>query len=277
MKRHIALLAFLLCVISAGALAQRSTMDEQAEKNITITQGPSITDNMGNTATIAWTTSATAANHVKYRVGGGAWKSAYQPGGSTNHSLQLTGLQPGQTVEWQILTRDGDIRTSGQFQAGAGNAVAAGGPGTGGAAAVQHVPIYRADNAQTGQHLYTTNQGEIAGVQGQGWTSRGIVGYVSAGQAPGTVPLYRLSGPNGDHLYTTDANERNSLLGQGWRDEGVVGYVATSQQPGTQPLHRMVSTKTGMHFYSAYGPEVVEATTHQGYREEGVIGYVWEQ
>lgn len=276
MKKNITLLTFVFCMMSLGALAQKP-MDQPSEKNIQITQGPAISNNTGGVATLNWTTSATASNHVKYRVGGGAWKSAYQPGGSTNHSLQLTGLQPGQTVEWQILTRDGDVRTSGQFQAGAGGRAGAGWPGAGGGAAAAHVPIYRADNTQTGQFLYTTNQGEIANVQGQGWTSRGIVGYVASGQAPGTTALYRILIANGDHFYTTDANERNTVLGQGGRDEGVVGYVATSQQPGTQPLHRMVSTKSGMHFYSAYGPEVVEATTHQGYREEGVIGYVWAQ
>jgi len=33
-----------------------------------------------------------------------------------SHSLQLTGLQRGKTYEWQILTRDGDVRQQGQFQ-----------------------------------------------------------------------------------------------------------------------------------------------------------------
>ena len=279
MKRNMTLLAFVLCLMSLDALAQKSTMDQPSEKNIQITQGPAISNNAGNAATLSWVTSATAANHVKYRVGGGAWKSAYQPGGSTNHSIQLTGLQPGQTVQWQILTRDGDVRTSGQFQAGAGGGTAVTTPGAvpPGSATGAHAPIYRADNAQTGQHLYTTNQSEIASVQGQGWTSVGVVGFVATGQAPGTTPLYRLSNPNGDHLYTTDANERSALLGQGWGDEGVIGYVATSQQSGTLPLHRMISTKTGMHFYSANAQEVVEATTHQGYREELVIGYIWTQ
>lgn len=276
MKKNVTLLAFVLCLIALGALAQKP-MDQPSEKNIQITQGPAISNNTGNAATLSWVTSATAANHVKYRLGKGAWKSAYQPGGSTQHSLQLTGLQPGQTVEWQILTRDGDVRTSGQFQAGAGGGTVPGVPGTGGGAAAAHVPVYRADNPQTGQYLYTMNQSEIAGAQGMGWTSRGVVAFIATGQAPGTTALYRLLGSNGDRVYTTDANERNTLLGQGWHDEGVVGYVATSQQPGTAALHRMVSTKNGMHFYSAYPQEVVEMTTHQGYREEAVIGYVWSQ
>jgi uncharacterized protein DUF5648 len=279
MKTKAIVLTMGLCLIALAAVAQKP-MDQPSEKSIKITQGPSVTNDNGTSATLTWTTDKTAANHVKYRIGGGAWKSSFQPGGSTNHSLQLTGLQPGQNVEWQILTRDGDVRTSGQFQAGSGGgttAAAPGAPAPPSAGTSAHAPLLRADNAQTGQHLYTTNQSELTSVQGQGWTGVGTVGYISTTQAPGTTALYRLAGGNGDHFYTTDANEKNSLVAQGWRDEGVVGYVATSQQPGTLPLHRMVSTKTGMHFYSANAHEVVEATTHQGYREEGVTGYIWTQ
>jgi hypothetical protein len=273
MKRRMTLIAFVVGMVSLGALAQKP-MDQPSEKNIKITQGPAISNNAGSVATITWTTSATASNHVKYRVGGGAWKSAYQPGGSTNHSLQLTGLQPGQMVEWQILTRDGDVRTSGQFQAGSGGAAAAVQPAVP-APAVAHVPLYRADNPKTGQHLYTTNQSEIAGAQGQGWTSAGVVGYIDPGATGGTAPLYRILVSYGDHFYTTSAEERNTVLQQGGKDEGVVGYIATSQQPGTQPLHRMVGTN-GMHFYTTSASEVASAAA-QGYREEGVIGYVWTQ
>ncbi len=260
-------------MMSLGALAQKP-MDEQAEKNIKITQGPAIVNDTGNTATLTWATSATAANNVRYRVGGGAWKTAYHPGGSTQHSLQLTGLQPGQTVEWQILTRDGDIRTSGHFRAGSRGAPVAVAPAAP-APAAAHVPLYRADNPRTGQHLYTTNQGEIASVQGQGWTSAGVVGYVVPGPTAGTTALYRILLGYGDHFYTTSAAERSSVLGQGGKDEGVAGYIATSQQPGTQPLHRMVGPK-GMHFYTTSATEVASAAA-QGYREEGVIGYIWTQ
>ncbi|HEX7287548.1 MAG TPA: hypothetical protein VF532_15275 [Candidatus Angelobacter sp.] len=289
MKRDTGLLAIGLCLAALGATAQKSTMDEPSEKRIHITQGPDIVHNTGHTAVITWTTSATATNHVKYRVEGGPWRSAYQPGGSTRHSLELTGLEPGRPVEWQIMTRDGDIRTSGHFRAGGagGERQAAEGPGYGhpgyghpdyghrGPAPAARVPIYRADNPQTGQHLYTTNQGEIANVQAQGWRSQGVVGVISSAPARDTAALFRIYIANGDHFYTTSQEERNAVLAQGGRDEGVVGYVARSQQPGTAPVHRMVSTKTGMHFYSANAQEVAEATMHQGYRDEGVIGYLW--
>jgi uncharacterized protein DUF5648 len=265
-----------LCLVAFTALAQKP-MDQQSEKNIQITQGPAITNDNGNTATLTWTTDKTAANNVRYRVNGGAWKTSFTPGGSTQHSAQLTGLQPGQTVEWQILTRDGDMRTNGQFQAGSGGGTAAAAapgasaPSTGTSA---HVPLYRADNAQSGQHLFSTNQGEISGLQGQGWTNAGVAGYLSSTQAPGTTALYRLLGGNGDHVYTTDANERNKLLSSGWKDEGVVGYVSTSQQPGTVALVRMIGPN-GQHFLSA-NPQEVAQLASQGFKQEGTIGYVWQ-
>src|SRR5579864_5938266 len=117
MKRTLTLLGLSLMLSAAPLFAQRP-MDQANEKAVQITSGPSITNITGSTATINWSTNSAGANHVRYRVAGSnsAWKSAYAPGGGTNHSLQLTGLEPGKTYEWQILTRDGDLRTAGQFQ-----------------------------------------------------------------------------------------------------------------------------------------------------------------
>src|SRR5262245_24881993 len=111
----------LLLLLSAAPLFAQKPMDSANEKAVRITSGPSITNITGTSATINWTTNSAGANHVRYRVAGSnsAWKSAYHSGGGTSHSLQLTGLEPGKTYEWQILTRDGDLRTAGQFQSAA--------------------------------------------------------------------------------------------------------------------------------------------------------------
>src|SRR5436305_8834420 len=116
MKRTLTLLGLGLMLSAPVAFAQKP-IDQANEKAVQITQGPTISNITGNSATINWTTNSAGANHVRYRVAGSnsAWKSAYAPGGGTNHSLQLTGLEPGKTYEWQILTRDGDLRTAGQF------------------------------------------------------------------------------------------------------------------------------------------------------------------
>lgn len=279
MRRKLSLLAFVLSLMSLAAFAQTSTMDQQSEKNVKITQGPTVTGITGTSATINWTTDKNASNHVKYRTAGSAWKSAYTAGGSKTHSAQLTGLQPGQNVEWQILTRDGDVRTSGQFQTAATaagtapdvNASTAANPAAPSSPSSSHVPLYRGDNTSTGQHLYTTNQSEITAA---GWTTLGSIGDVATTQESGTEPLYRVLLPNGDHFYTTSATEHSSVLAQGGKDEGIVGYIATSQQPGTKPLYRLLSTKNGMHFYTTSPADLATAAA-QGYKQEGVIGYVF--
>ncbi|MGZ4841574.1 MAG: fibronectin type III domain-containing protein [Candidatus Angelobacter sp.] len=117
MKRTLTLLGLSLMLLATVAFAQRR-MDEASERAVRIIEGPRIDNITGHSATIDWTTSSAGANHVRYRVAGSnqPWKSAYHQGGGTHHSLQLTGLEPGRTYEWQILTRDGDLRKGGQFQ-----------------------------------------------------------------------------------------------------------------------------------------------------------------
>ena len=194
----------------------------------------------------------------------------------------MTGLQPGQNVEWQILTRDGDVRTSGQFQTAATAAgtapdvnastaanttAAAPGSSTG-----THVPVYRMDNTSNGTHLYTTSSQQSVPNSTQAQTGF----YVASSQESGTVPLYHLVAPNGDNFYTQDANERNSVIARGYKDEGVLGYVASSQQPGTVPLYRLYNSSNGMHFYTAQ-PNEVASLSGQGFHQEGIAGYVWNQ
>ena len=117
MKRTLTLIGLSLMFMATMAFAQRQ-MDDANERNVRITQGPNITNINGDSATIQWSTNSSGANHVRYRVAGsnGGWRDAYHQGGGNDHSVQLTGLEPNRTYEWQILTRDGDLRTSGQFQ-----------------------------------------------------------------------------------------------------------------------------------------------------------------
>jgi hypothetical protein len=141
-----------------------SDSQEKAEKAVQITSGPTVTaDSTGANATITWTTNNVAANQVRYRpVSGGSYKNAFDKEGSKNHSLQLTGLTPGQTYEYQILTRDGDVRTSGQFTASPGATASASattaGAATSTAAASGTTPaggkvaLNRGFNSSTGTH-----------------------------------------------------------------------------------------------------------------------------
>jgi hypothetical protein len=286
MKRTLMLLGLGLMLSAPIAFAQKP-MDQASEKTVQITQGPTISNITGNSATINWTTNTAGANHVRYRVAGSnsAWKSAYASGGGTNHSLQLTGLEPGKTYEWQILTRDGDLRTAGQFQsaatangtapdvnANAGAAPASPAPGSSDTSNGK-VPLYRSANSTGNLHLYTSNAGEQ---NSNGFHAEGITGYLLPSQGSGTAPLYRMTGSNGDTLLTQASNERSAMQARGYRDDGVIGYIATSQAPGTLPLYRLSSPDGSAHFYTASASEKSQFQS-QGWKDEGVVGYLWQQ
>jgi hypothetical protein len=223
MKRTLTLLGLGLMLSAPVAFAQKQ-MDQANEKAVQITQGPSITNISGNTATINWNTNSSGANRVRYRVAGSksAWKTAEHAGGGTSHTLQLTGLEPGKTYEWQILTTDGDMRTSGQFQSAAtanGSApdvnanAAAGAPaqGAGDTISGTKVPLYRSVSNTNGGHLYSTTANDQAG----SYKSEGIAGYLMSSQVSGTQPLYRLSNSKGDTLLTTGRKPSRQRAGPG--------------------------------------------------------------
>ena len=308
MKRTVTLLGLSLMLLATVAFAQRQ-MDDANERAVRITQGPNITNITGESATINWTTSSSGANHVRYRVAGSnsAWQSAYHQGGGSRHSIPLTGLEPGRTYEWQILTRDGDLRTAGQFRTagrrhGHGADVNGGSYPAGGAGDRDHdaddrgygqsergygqdnqsygqgdrsygakVPLYRGSNTRGG-HLYSSNLNEVSG---GGYRSEGTAGSLMSSQGRETTALYRLSSDAGDSFLTRDANERNSAMAQGLRDHGIVGYIAISPLPGTRPLYRLYNPGSGQHFYTTSDSER-QQSIQAGLKDEGVTGYVWQ-
>jgi purple acid phosphatase-like protein/uncharacterized protein DUF5648 len=277
MKRTCTLFAATLLLAVTPLLAQKP-MDQASEKAVHITSGPNITNITPTGATINWTTNSAGANHVRYRIAGSndPWQSAYHAGGGTSHSLQLNGLQPGKTYDWQILTRDGDLRTAGQFQtptSGTAPDVNATSTAPGGASPnIAKVPLYRGVNA-VGGHVYSTSPTDASA---SGFKSEGIAAYVASSQTDGTVPLYRLSKSNGDNILTTDVNTRSTFQSQGYQDNGVVGYVASSQMAGTQPLYQISSPDGANHFYTASGTEHA-GVVGRGWKDEGIVGYVWTQ
>jgi Repeat of unknown function (DUF5648)/Purple acid Phosphatase, N-terminal domain len=284
MKRTFTFLAVALLLLAAPMFAQKP-MDQASEKAVQITSGPNITNISPTAATINWTTNSAGANHVRYRIAGSnaQWQSAYHTGGGTNHSLQLTGLQPGKTYEWQILTRDGDLRTAGQFQTptsgtapdvNASATTPAAAPPSGGAnPSAAKVPLYRAVSTSNGGHLYTTNAGEQSP---SAFKPEGVTGYVAISQIEGTNPLYRLVNASGDYTLTTDPNARAAATAQGYRDDGTIGYIANSQVPGTQPLYQVISADSKHHFYTTDAGER-QQVLGQGWKDQGIVGYIWTQ
>ncbi|MGB8128429.1 MAG: fibronectin type III domain-containing protein [Candidatus Angelobacter sp.] len=288
MKRRFTLLGLSLMLSALMAFAQRP-MDDQNERNVRIVRGPDILNVTDNSATINWTTNSSGANHVRYRVAGSndQWQSAYNQGGGTNHSLQLTGLQPGRTYEWQILTRDGDLRTSGQFQTrrdyrdgdrrdgnydGNRDRDRDGDRGYGNDSG-NRVALYRASNRDGSIHLYTTNGNEQ---NSRGFHAEGTTGYILTSQRRGTVPLYRMYGPNRDMLLTVEQDEVAKMRGYGYRDDGILGYVAATQMPGTQVLFALVNQNGSLHFFTTSERERRQFL-RRGWQELGPAGYIWTQ
>jgi hypothetical protein len=304
--KNLRLLTLGVALAFGSAYAQ--TAQDKAEQNVTITQGPTITNITGISATAKWTTDKVAANQVKYRpVSGGSWKSEFESQGSKDHQLQLSGLQPNTTYEYQIMTRQGNVRTSGQFKTastasgtapdvqGTGGTMSSGAPsstsptsasssGSSGNIAPNanftpnapngRVTLYRALNPANNAHIYVTSQGQIP----SNFKPEGIAGYLIGRQAASTVPVYAMSHPNGDFLYTTNSAERESARGLGYTDAGIIGYIASNQQKDTVPLYRMMlKTPAGnMHFYTS-DPNERNTVVAQGAIDEGTVGYVWSR
>jgi phosphodiesterase/alkaline phosphatase D-like protein len=138
--------------------------------NVQILDGPRPQNVTPNSATIYWRTDDVAASDVKYGTDpNNPSQRAYERGGAREHTAELTNLQPGQTYYFQILRRDGSVRTSGQFQTPASGTTAATtpgttpttgtpAPGTTSSVAVNKGPVVQYVNQNTAIISWNTNQ-----------------------------------------------------------------------------------------------------------------------
>jgi len=252
---------------SSSTSQNQTSREEQGEKAIQITQGPSVTDVSSSSATIKWSTNGNAANQIQYsKQGSNDWKSAYTAGGSRDHSMTLGGREPGQSYDYRIMTREQEVRTRGQFQTSGAR-----GTSTGAGASGSMVPLYRSVNSAN-DHLLTTSQSEASA---SGYRMEGQAGYLSSTPSQGAVPLYRLTSNDSKvHLYTTDSGERDRSVRDGYKDEGVAGFIATSQLPGTTPFYRLFNSANRDHLYTT-SPEERQKAMQSGYKDEGIVGYIW--
>jgi hypothetical protein len=135
MKRILAA-GTIMALLSIGAMAQTSTPDSQKKDSswkqhqetsqekasgisdqVDITTGPTVSNITRNSATLTWTTNKNAATRVDYGTDQvKPAQHAYLAGGSTEHTVQLTNLQPGQTYHYQIENKSGHDRFKGSFQ-----------------------------------------------------------------------------------------------------------------------------------------------------------------
>lgn len=112
----------------SGTQAQNPNQRVQSQENaqekasgitdtVDITGGPTVENLKGTSATLAWTTNKNAASRVMYGTDEkNPAQHAYEPGGSMQHSVQLTNLKPNTTYHYEIETRGGKDRYKGSFK-----------------------------------------------------------------------------------------------------------------------------------------------------------------
>src|SRR3954471_11898972 len=119
MKRTILILAALLA-LAPWTLAQSNNTQAGTQNNtgdsVRVTSGPNVVSTTENSATIRWKTDDLASTNVKYGTDpNNMGQTQKHSGGARDHNVELTGLQPGTTYYFAIMTNDGDVRQQGQF------------------------------------------------------------------------------------------------------------------------------------------------------------------
>lgn len=119
MKRFLAYWVLLAAMSVAAAAQNRNAplvMDKPGDRDdsVRLIEGPRILNLTSHSATIEWKTNKNGANHIRYgTISGHPDKSKYVPGGSREHQMTLSGLQPNTTYYFYIMERDGEIRQGG--------------------------------------------------------------------------------------------------------------------------------------------------------------------
>ena len=130
--------------------------------------------------------------------------------------------------------------------------------------------MYRLYNPYSGEHLYSSDDGEIRWLVGCGWNNEGV-----SWRAPATgTSVYRLYNPaSGEHHYTTDDSEKEWLLATGWNYEGTGWYSADNK---AVPVYRLFNPHTNIAVQShVYTTNVGERDwlLSLGWNDEGIGWY----
>jgi hypothetical protein len=124
------------------------------------------------------------------------------------------------------------------------------------------------------RHIYTSLILELArSIKDQGYQSDGVNFYAWPVQAPGTVPLFKLSDQQGKQLYTTKTDEAYQAIGRGYTLDAVPCYVYVSPAYGLAPLLKLDNEAQQDSFFTTSLLEAQQAVS-RGYKGDEVAGYV---
>ena len=132
--------------------------------------------------------------------------------------------------------------------------------------------VHRFYNPISGEHLFTSNDGERSYLTAIGWNYEGV-----AWTAPysSNRPVYRVFNPyTGEHHYTMNDDERNYLLLTGWNNEGIGWYSVNTNTRGT-PVYRLFNPYIkgiGAHHYTVNTSER-DYLISLGWNYEGIGWY----
>lgn len=120
-------------------------------------------------------------------------------------------------------------------------------------------------NENTGEHFYTSNDGERTNLITQGWKYEGL-GWTAPDSGDAVYRLY--NSVAGDHHYTLSLSEKNWLVSLGWSDEGISWYSSQSKEV---PLYRVYNpnTQTATHHYTMNTSER-DSLVKIGWHNEGI-------
>ncbi len=132
--------------------------------------------------------------------------------------------------------------------------------------------VHRFYNPISGEHLFTSNDGERSYLTAIGWNYEGV-----AWTAPysSNRPVYRVFNPyTGEHHYTMNDDEINYLLLTGWNNEGISWYSVNTNTRGT-PVYRLFNPYIkgiGAHHYTVNTSER-DYLISLGWNYEGIGWY----
>jgi len=230
---------------SNGSGSSSGSSSGGAVDNVRILDGPRPQNVTPNTADIYWRTDDVAASDVKYGLDqNNPDQRAYERGGSREHTAELTNLQPGKTYYYQILRRDGSVRTSGQFSTPASGSASAttpstgtpGQPGSSSSVAVNKGPVAQFVNENAAVISWNTNQQSSSTVKYG--TDPNNMNQTASGNW-GTNHQVQVQGlqPSTTYYYHVESSPAESTGNVATSSTQTFQTVAPGQQAKQQPWH----------------------------------------
>jgi phosphodiesterase/alkaline phosphatase D-like protein len=113
--RKTLLILLALVALASWTVAQTTPTQNNTGDNVRVTAEPTVTTT-DNSATIRWKTDDLAATNVKFGTDpNNLSQTQKHSGGSRDHNVTLSALQPGTTYYYAIMTNEGETRKTGQF------------------------------------------------------------------------------------------------------------------------------------------------------------------